>query len=164
MRRTGIARCAAAIGAVLLFGGQAWAASVDVVDQGVTRLVATGASAELTTRRAAAAEAMAGHATMCSGGRVQCSLVDRLVLKVGGHDVDVPRRATVLLADVNRARLVRLAAGHYELVLRCGDAAVAYEARLFFGPRRLARMDIWASEAGRLEQRTLYRDVPGAFL
>ncbi|WP_375395339.1 hypothetical protein [uncultured Sphingomonas sp.] len=139
-----------------------------VAEQGETRLsggsAGTPISAALTTRFATASERTPAAVTRCSGGRVHCSLVDRLMLRVGKDRVAVPRGAILALADIDRGALHRLTPDRYELVLDCGDAAAAYQARLFFDRRRVDRLEIWSSEAGKMEEATTYRDLSHAFL
>lgn len=117
----------------------------------------------ISTRLATPAEVRPGGVTRCSGGRTVCSLVDGVTITVDKNHIAVPPRAEILLSDVNRGRLRRLAPGRYELILEGGDAAAGYEARLFFDRKMVDRMDIWASEAGMIEQSTTYRDVSKAF-
>ena len=156
----------AGVAAALACSQAAPAAAAPVAGQGLTRITASSSPsvhATIVTRRASAEETVAPRATRCSGGRVPCSLVDRLTLEVGGAAVEVPPRAVLLLADVNDAQLRRVGGDRYELVLTCGDAAPAYEARLFFTPRRVTRLDIWSDEANMIEQRTTFDDVSKAF-
>lgn len=138
-----------------------------VANQGVTRLVTTAGAGRvqvtLTTRLASPPESEPGHVSRCSGGRVTCSLVDDLDISIAGRRIEPPRQAMLLLADVNTGRVLALKDSRFEVVLDCGDAAAAYEARIFFDRRRITRVEVWASEAGMLEQVTDFRDLSGAF-
>lgn len=161
-----------AVGCVVLAAAArpCWPASgatgfTPVAAAGTTRIAGGTASlpveALVTLRPAGAQEA--ASVTRCSGGRTRCALVDALVIRVGASAVDVPPRAALMLSDVNRGKVMPLGRGGYELALDCGDGGAAYRARLFFDRRMVRRLEIWDSEAGRIEAVTTYRDLSHAF-
>lgn len=138
-----------------------------IADRGQTHIVENSSVGRvdvvLSTVSAPVAEPGPQMATRCSQGRAACSLVSGLTIRIGNNAIMVPQRAILLLADVNSGRVRWLNTGRYELILECGDAAAAYEARLFFDRHRVNRMDIWSPEAGSIEQSTVYKDVSKRF-
>ena len=142
-------------------------AMTEIAAQGTTRLFSGSRNGmvaiDLVTRAATGPENQPDHVTRCSGGRVTCALVDKLAISVGGEQIAVPQRAVVLLADVSWGKIMSLAKGRFELLLECGDAAAAYEARIFFDKRLVSRLELWAGEAGMLQQATTYKDLSNAF-
>ena len=99
----------------------------------------------------------------CTYSRVPCAVVDGVDLSVRGRAVAVPRSVFADLADLNTARLEPAGHGRYRLVLAGGDAAESYRAAIVFDDRRVLTRAITATEAGMVEERTVYSDVSKAF-
>ncbi|HEV2531132.1 hypothetical protein [Phenylobacterium sp.] len=102
--------------------------------------------------------------TNCTYSRIPCVITDVLELRVDGAVVEVPRSVFGSLTDIGGAQLRPHGKGHYELVLRGGDAAAAYEARVLFDRRRVLERTIIDSEAGVAAEHTTYFDVSKAFI
>ncbi|WP_343528389.1 hypothetical protein [Sphingomonas sp.] len=130
-----------------------------VAVRGITHIVSGAVGVTLATRPATPPENGPPHATRCSGGWVDCSLVDSLTITIDGKGVIIPDRAVVLLSDVVTARVEPIDSSHYKLTLVGGDAGAAYEARLFFDRHMVRRMEIWSPEMRMIEQTTRYHDI-----
>jgi hypothetical protein len=164
-------RLGSCFGALAIFASTAATAEAqgfkDVAPVGTTELKASIGDqpivVTITTHEPQAAAHSTNTRTACTGGRVQCSLVDQLAISVGGEAVFVPLSTVVTLADVNRAKITRAADGSFELLLECGDASEAYDAHIRFDRERVLERDIIGGESGLLEERTVYRDTSHAF-
>jgi len=99
----------------------------------------------------------------CTNSRYPCMLVDKLILRVGGRAVDIPRSVVVTLSDVNKGRLSAGGPNRYMLVLQCGDASEGYSAEIKFDRTRVLQRDVIAGEAGTLSERTVYSDLSHTF-
>ena len=100
----------------------------------------------------------------CTYSRIPCSLTDAVEISVAGHPVFVPRSAFADLADINGARLHRIAPGRFGLALSGGDADAAYDADIVFDRHRVRERTVTDSEAQMVSERTVYFDVSRAFV
>lgn len=149
----------------LATNGTTWAregpTAFPVAPRGGTHITAGGITLDLTTRPATPVEDVSGHATRCTGGRTRCSLVDELSIRLRGRHVLIPERLPLLLSDVSTASVIRIAPNRYRLTLKGGDAAAAYEARIYFDQHMVRRAEFWSGEMHALEQATEYHDIAG---
>jgi hypothetical protein len=155
--------CLLVLALVLGFDDQAKSGVVDVAPDGITELESgfchgstnsipcarpnrSYATAKIRTLKLEPGAENGGERNRgfhCSGGRIPCSPVIEIELKLDGIEVGVPASVYADLADVNRAQLRQMDDG-VALFLNCGDASGSYSVRIDFdakGVRKRTMVD-----------------------
>jgi hypothetical protein len=96
----------------------------------------------------------------CTYGRIPCSVLDSLVIRVAGERVYIPRSAVIDLGDIGSASLRTAGSGRYLLTLDCGDASESYAAKIVFDRHRVLRRTLIDGESRELLEQTVYFGPP----